>query len=230
MEKEIVDTIILSDVHLGSRVSRAKAALTTLKKYEFKRFVLLGDIFDDLNFERLTDEHWNFISYVRELSVTSPETEVIWVIGNHDELLLKVMSHLMNMEAHRFYEWEYMEKKYLAIHGHQFDRFLSENIILSAIASSIYFFIQRIDSREQRVSRFIKRMSKSWLRLSDKVAKSASIFGVLRKAQYVFCGHTHLAIQKEFKKNIYYNSGCWTDIPSNYITISGEKIVIHEVV
>ncbi len=229
MEKETVDTIILSDVHLGSRVSRAKEALATLKKYEFKRFILLGDIFDDLNFERLTDEHWDFISYVRELSVTSPETEVIWVVGNHDELLLKVMSHLMNMKAHRFYEWEYFGKKYLAIHGHQFDRFLSENIILSAVASSIYFFIQGIDSREQRISRFIKRMSKSWLRLSDRVAKSASLFGVLRNAHYVFCGHTHLAIEKEFKKNKYFNSGCWTDIPSNFITILEEKIIIHNV-
>ncbi len=228
-EKEFVDTLILSDIHLGSKVSRAKEALTTIKKYSFNRLILLGDIFDDLNFERLHEDHWAFISYIRELFNQSQKIEVAWVIGNHDELLLKVMSHLMNMEAHRFYEWEYNGEKYLAIHGHQFDRFLSENIILSAIASSIYFFIQRIDTKKQRISRFIKRMSKSWLRLSEKIAKSASLFATFRKAQYVFCGHTHQAMQKEFKKNMYFNSGCWTDIPSNYITISEEKITIHNV-
>jgi len=229
-EKEFVDTLIISDIHLGSKVSRAHEALVMLKKYSCNRLILLGDIFDDLNFERLNTDHWAFISYIRELSNQNQKTEVVWVIGNHDELLMKVMSHLMQMEAHRFYEWEYLGKKYLAIHGHQFDRFLSENIILSAIASSLYFFIQRIDTKKQRVSRAIKRMSKSWLRLSEKIAKSASLFAVFRKAHYVFCGHTHQAMQKEFKKNKYYNSGCWTDIPSSYITILEEKIVIHDVI
>jgi len=229
IQKEFVDTLIVSDIHLGSRVSRAKEALTTLKKYSFNRLILLGDIFDDLNFERLNEDHWAFISHVRGLSESDNKIEVVWVIGNHDELLMKVMSHLMNMEAHRFYEWEYLGKKYLAIHGHQFDRFLSENIILSAIASSLYFFIQRIDTKKQRISRFIKRMSKSWLRLSEKIAKSASLFATFRKAQYVFCGHTHKAMQKEFKKNMYFNSGCWTDIPSNYITILEDKIITHDV-
>lgn len=229
MEKESVDTLIISDIHLGSKVSRAKEALSALKKHTFRRLILLGDIFDDLNFERLNDDHWEFISYVREISEKESDTEVVWVIGNHDELLMKVMSHLMKMEAHRFYEWEYEGEKYLAIHGHQFDRFLSRNIVLSAVASSIYFFIQRIDTKKQKISRFIKRMSKAWLRLSEKVAKSASLFGAFRKAQYVFCGHTHQALQRQFKKNLYFNSGCWTDIPSHYITISGRDITIREV-
>ena len=116
MTLEKIDTIIISDVHLGSKVSRAKEAVSTLKKYAFNRLILLGDIFDDLNFERLTDEHWEFISYVREISQQNPKIDVAWVIGNHDELLMKVMSHFMNIEAHRFYEWKYEEKKYLAIH------------------------------------------------------------------------------------------------------------------
>ena len=44
------DTIILSDIHLGSEVSRAQDALDVLQAYSYRRLVLLGDIFSDLNF------------------------------------------------------------------------------------------------------------------------------------------------------------------------------------
>src|SRR5437763_8547420 len=44
------DTIIISDLHLGSEVSRAPAALKMLKSASFNRLILLGDIFSDLNF------------------------------------------------------------------------------------------------------------------------------------------------------------------------------------
>lgn len=228
MTKEIIDTLIISDVHLGSIVSRAKEALETIKNYSFKRLILLGDIFDDLNFERFTDEHLAFISHIRGLSDSEEKPEVIWIIGNHDVLLLKVMPPIMKTEPHRFYEWEYKKEKYLAIHGHQFDRFLAKNVILSALASSFYVFLQRIDSKKQRFSRFVKRMSKSWLRLSERVAKSASLFATIRGAQYVLCGHTHQSMQKDFKRNKYFNSGCWTDTPSTYITIGEDGITILE--
>jgi len=47
------DTIILSDLHLGSEVSRASEAMRMLKTASFNRLILLGDIFSDLNFRRL---------------------------------------------------------------------------------------------------------------------------------------------------------------------------------
>jgi len=42
------DTLILSDVHLGSELSRAREALDLLKSTSFRRLILLGDIFNDL--------------------------------------------------------------------------------------------------------------------------------------------------------------------------------------
>ena len=55
------DTIILSDLHLGSEVSRASEAMRLLKTASFNRLILLGDIFSDLNFRRLKKEHWRFL-------------------------------------------------------------------------------------------------------------------------------------------------------------------------
>src|SRR5262252_3289178 len=102
-----VDTLILSDLHLGSEVSRARDALRLLKASHFRRLILLGDIFCDLNFRRLKKEHWQFLSYIRKLSNPKRKIEVVWVEGNHDAGLTDVMSHLVGVRVFQQYAWEY---------------------------------------------------------------------------------------------------------------------------
>jgi len=91
------DTLILSDVHLGSEISRARDALDVLKSTTFRRLILLGDIVNDLNFRRLKKEHWQFLSYIRKLSNPKRNVEVVWVEGNHDLGLADLMSHLVGI-------------------------------------------------------------------------------------------------------------------------------------
>jgi UDP-2,3-diacylglucosamine pyrophosphatase LpxH len=192
-----------------------------LSQYTFNRLILLGDIFDNLDFARLKKDHWNLLSNVRKLSNPKRETEVVWVEGNHDDGLAEIMSHLIGIEVYKEYNWILNGKKYLAIHGHQFDRFLNENIIISAIASFVYDRIQRWGNEKQTIARYLKNKSKGWLRLAKKVADGAVEYGRHKKANVVICGHTHKSARYEYpeKNIIYYNSGCWTDIPSSYILI-----------
>jgi len=138
------DTIILSDLHLGSEVSRAPAALKMLKSASFNRLILLGDIFSDLNFRRLKKEHWQFLGYIRKLSNPKREIEVVWVEGNHDYGLTQVMSHLVGVRVYREYAWEFAGLRHLAMHGHQFDRFVSTNRLLSTFLSAFHLGIQKI--------------------------------------------------------------------------------------
>ena len=138
------DTIVLSDLHLGSEVSRASDALRMLKSASFNRLILLGDIFSDLNFRRLKKEHWQFLGYIRKLSNPKREIEVVWVEGNHDHGLSDVMSHLVGIRVYQEYSWEYGGLKHLAIHGHQFDRFVTRNRVLSTFLSSIHLGLQEI--------------------------------------------------------------------------------------
>ncbi len=91
----IHDTLILSDLHLGADMSRAREALRVLQENQFRRLILLGDIFADLNFGRLKKEHWKFLGYIRKLSNPKRRVEVVWVEGNHDHGLAPIMSHLV---------------------------------------------------------------------------------------------------------------------------------------
>ena len=97
MQAPTVDTLLLSDIHLGSDISRARDALALLKICSFRRLILLGDIFSDLNFARLNSDHWKFLSYIRKLSNRKRNVEIVWVEGNHDQGLSKVMSHLVGV-------------------------------------------------------------------------------------------------------------------------------------
>jgi len=191
-------------------------------KYKFKRLILLGDIFDDLNFSRLKKEHWSFLSYIRRLSNPKNKIEVVWVEGNHDEGLSKITSHFIGIKVYKEYSFRIKDKNILAIHGHQFDRFLNENIIISSVASFIYDKIQRLSGEKQSLARWVKRKSKGWLRLANKIAIRASEYAKQKGFNTVICGHTHQSHHTFFSDLgiSFYNSGCWTDIPQTYIIIS----------
>ncbi|MFZ2226368.1 MAG: UDP-2,3-diacylglucosamine diphosphatase [Candidatus Moraniibacteriota bacterium] len=218
-------TLIISDLHLGSAVSQPKKALKLLKSYSFRKLILLGDVFDNMNFRNLDADCWALLNYIGKVS---KDVKVRWVLGNHDEGLVNIFGSLFDARIHETYSWIYKHEKYLVIHGHQYDRFLVNNVFLSYLATEIYDFVQRMDGEDKKFSRFLKRKSKGWLRLSEKVAHSALLFGKKQGANYVFCGHTHRALERKSHDIHYYNSGCWTDTPCTYITIDDNDVKIHE--
>ena len=228
MESETYDTLLLSDVHLGSEMSRAQNALDVLQSERYRRLILLGDIFSDLNFRRLTSEHWKFLSCIRKLSNPKRKIEVVWVEGNHDHGLAPLMSHLVGVPVYQRYVWEYQGKRHLAIHGHQFDRFVSRNLLISRVGEQIYYRIQKIDSQTKWFSRCLDRMNTHWLRLSDKVAQGAIAYARQGACERVFCGHTHAALSLMGDGIDYYNTGSWVDTRATYITIGEQGVHIEE--
>jgi UDP-2,3-diacylglucosamine pyrophosphatase LpxH len=223
IKKRTTHTLILSDFHLGSRVSRSKKAIELLESYKFEKLILLGDIFENLDFNRLRNSEWRLLSLI---SAFSRKKKVRWIEGNHDKGLTKIFAAFTGAKAYKTYKWSYNGKKYLAIHGHQFDNFLIDNALLSYLANWIYNLVQLIDFPDKRMSRYIKRKSKGWLRLSEKVAKRALLYAKLMNVDYIFCGHTHRALHRKKKDIHYYNSGCWTDSPCSFIVLDGDKIEI----
>lgn len=227
MKTPCYDTVILSDLHLGSEVSRAKAALRTLKALSFRRLILLGDIFCDLNFRRLKKEHWHFLGYIRKLSNPRRGVEVVWVEGNHDYGLCDVMSHLVGVKVYQEYEWSFGGVHHLAIHGHQFDRFLVRNQFLSNVFTAFHNQLQKLSFGQKRVVGFLERFDTVWLRLSDKVAAGALLYARERNVDRIFSGHTHEAMSTERNGIRYFNTGSWTQANATYITIDEQGVEIH---
>jgi len=227
MKGSSVETLILSDLHLGSELSRAADALQLLRHARYEQLILLGDIFADLNFRRLTGEQWELLSLVRKLSNPKRGVKVIWVEGNHDYGLSEVMSHLVGVPVYQRYVWESHGRRNLAMHGHQFDRFLSRNYFLSRLGEGIFHRLQRFEGRSLSVAQHLDRISTRGLRLTEKVAESALSYARAGNIDRVFCGHTHVATERHRDGVSYYNSGCWVDAQPTYITVGEEGVRIH---
>ena len=222
-----MDTLILSDVHLGSEVSRAREATELLSDTNFRRLVLLGDIFSDLNFRRLTSEHWKFLSRIRKLSNPKRNVEVVWVEGNHDQGLSQIMSHLVGVPVYQRYVWEFQGKRHVAVHGHQFDCFCAKNDFWPRVGERLLYQLQQLEGRRKRLSRLIDRVNTRWLRMESRVAEGALLYARAGGAQRIFCGHTHQAAHISRHGVDYYNSGSWIDSNPTYITVDDAGVEIH---
>jgi UDP-2,3-diacylglucosamine pyrophosphatase LpxH len=228
MDLPAYNTLILSDLHLGGEMSRAREATRVLKENSFQRLILLGDIFADLNFARLTKEHWKFLGYIRKLSNPKRKIEVVWVEGNHDHGLTDIMSHLVGVRVYQDYRWTYRGLQHIAIHGHQFDGFQVSQLRLSRWGTSLYLLLQKLDFKKKPIARMIDRLNTRWLRMSTKVAEGALAYAKHHGADRIFCGHTHEALHEQRDGIEYYNSGGWVDSKLTYLTVDEQGVKIHE--
>jgi UDP-2,3-diacylglucosamine pyrophosphatase LpxH len=228
MDLPVYNTLILSDLHLGAETSHAREATRVLKENRFQRLILLGDIFADLNFARLTKDHWKFLGFIRKLSNPKRNIEVVWVEGNHDHGLADIMSHLVGVRVYEHYEWQYNGLRHLAIHGHQFDGFQVNRMTLSRLGTSLYLQLQKLDFKSKPIARLIDRLNTRWLRMSPKVASGALSYARHHGADRIFCGHTHEAMHVPQDGVDYYNAGGWVDSRLTYLTIDETGVQIHE--
>jgi len=220
------DAIILSDLHLGSKVCQAKNILNFLsqiknKQIETSLLILNGDVFDSWDFRRLCKKHWKILSALRKLSST---IDVVWVNGNHDGPT-EIVSHLLGTKVFEEYIINSSGKKILVMHGHQFDDFISDHPRFTKIADKIYRFLQKI---HLDWALKIKKSSKTFLGNAAAIENKSIVYAKKKLCDAVCCGHVHLSACKP--ELGYYNSGSWTEVPCSYLLVSGGVVTLHEFV
>ena len=226
------DVVIISDIHLGSEVCRAKELREAIKEWlPFKRLIILGDFFDDLNFSRLRKHHFGLMDDIRKLTKPIHGVRVDWIEGNHDIQAHEVIRRIIGAHVHDEMILDLYGKKYLFMHGHQFDDFLTEHPVITVVAGKVYEAVQRReDGRKKSLSRWLKKKSKGWLRVCQKVEEKAISYANQRGADFIVCGHTHYhdGSRRHSRSKIrYINTGCWTDAPSTLITIDDKGMRRH---
>src|SRR5690606_6485154 len=89
MKKRELELVVISDVHLGTYGCKAKELLRYLKSVNPKKLILNGDFVDIWQFKKsyFPQSHLKVIKYILNLSLT--DCEVVYITGNHDELLRK---------------------------------------------------------------------------------------------------------------------------------------------
>ncbi len=218
------DAIVLSDLHLGAPNCQHQALSLFFKRIldgslQTKKIILNGDTFDSIDFRRLSPAHWDLFRQIRELSDFLP---VRWIYGNHDSPK-NAFATLLGTEMLEEYVLHSGSRRFLVLHGHQFDTFLDRHPKITLIADCAYRMLQILDP-SHTVARFAKRTSKSFLHCTDKIRTEATIYALSRHMDGVICGHTHRALSKEEGLFGYHNSGCWTENPSTWLSVKDGEV------
>jgi UDP-2,3-diacylglucosamine pyrophosphatase LpxH len=220
---ERYDCLIISDLHLGSGVCQA-ALLEEFLEWAVentRELVINGDIFDDLNFTRLSKRHFACLKVIRRNS-DREDLRIIWVRGNHDGPA-EVVGHIVGVAVLDEYEFRNDQIRLLILHGDQFDRFVNNYGCLTELACGLFYCIQKWAPHQ--TARFIRRVSKRWQRSSEAIHEGAVRYARSRSCRYITCGHTHLPGLEASQGVVYVNSGTWTEHPPcPFITIKGSEI------
>ena len=122
---------------LGSDVCQARLLEEFLEwaVSNSRELVINGDIFDDLNFKRLTKRHFACLKTIRRNS-DRDDFRLIWVRGNHDGPA-EIVGHVVGVEVLDEYVHDNGMLKLLILHGDQFDHFITEYRGLTDIACGI---------------------------------------------------------------------------------------------
>jgi len=225
-------TIIVSDLHLGTKDSKAEEFIDFIESHPTQLLILNGDIIDGWALNRgakWKKYHTKVISKLLKLSNT---TKIIWIRGNHDEFIQEFIdSHFGNIEIKEDYVLEYSEhieydiwkrRCYYVFHGDVVDVFITKYKWLSKIGSVGYDFalwLNRWYNRYrkwhnlpyQSISQKIKEGVKQATMYINDFETTALKMAEKKGCEGVICGHIHQPESRFINNKHYLNSGDWIE-------------------
>jgi UDP-2,3-diacylglucosamine pyrophosphatase LpxH len=215
--------IIVSDLHLGTKDSKAKDFIEFLENYPTDLLILNGDIVDGWALNRGAKWKKQHTKALSEILKISNKTKVIWIRGNHDEFISEFIgSHFGNISIREDYVLEVGTKKYYIFHGDIIDVFITKYKWLARIGSIGYDFalwLNRWYNRYrawrklpyQSISQQIKAGVKQATNYINDFENAAIKMAHKHDCSGVMCGHIHQPADTALQGNHYLNSGDWVE-------------------
>ncbi len=236
-----IRTIFVSDVHLGCMHSRADEFLEFLKSHEPQSLYLVGDLIDGWKLRkkwRWPQSYNAIFDRVEELSDNG--TEIFYTPGNHDKFLRDFgKSFGFVTLSDEFVHITADGRRFLIIHGDQFDKFETGAQWLSVLGSFAYDvlltantlfnrLLKRNDQTKFALSSAVKSRVKQLMRfISDYEQKLAS-HARQKLCEGIICGHIHAPNILDIDGINYCNTGDWVEHCSALIEYSdGEMEIVY---
>lgn len=214
----------ISDVHLGTRGSKAGVLLDFLKDAEFETLYLVGDLIDIWALRRgiyWPQEHNDVIQKL--LRKGRKGTEIIYIIGNHDEFLSAFHGHYASVTLQKNAIHETADgRRLLIMHGHELDTVVQNmgwlahlgdiGYVLLMRCNGIVNFIRRLAGLGHwSLSAYVKAEVKNVVSFIGKFEESIVRYAKDYNVHGVLCGHIHTASVREIDGTAYYNCGDWVE-------------------
>ena len=225
--KRKLELAVISDVHLGTYGCHAKELLNYLNSIEPKKLILNGDIIDIWQFSKryFPKPHLKVIKKI--ISMASDGVEIIYITGNHDEMLRKFSgSTIGNITIADKKVLDLDGKKAWFFHGDVFDISIQNAKWLAKLGGygydllillnrAVNWCLTKLGREKYSLSKKIKNGVKSAIKYINDFETVISDLAIENGYDYVVCGHIHQpkVVVKENKngKTTYLNSGDWVE-------------------
>jgi UDP-2,3-diacylglucosamine pyrophosphatase LpxH len=217
-------TIIVSDLHLGTKDSKAEEFIQFLEEYQTDLLILNGDIIDGWALNRGTKWKKQHTKVISKLLKLSNKTKIIWIRGNHDEFIQEFIgTHLGSIEIREDYLLNLKNgQKYYIFHGDVIDVFITKYKWLSKIGSIGYDFalwLNRVYNTYRKwrklpyisISQKIKGSVKVATNYINDFETTALSMAHKKGCNGVICGHIHQPADTMINGERYLNSGDWIE-------------------
>ena len=234
--------IIVSDLHLGTKDSKAEEFIEFIEKHPTDLLILNGDIVDGWALNRGTKWKKQHTKVISKLLQLSNKTRIIWIRGNHDEFIQEFIgTHLGAIEIREDYKLDInntMESYYI-FHGDVIDVFITKYKWLSKIGSVGYDFalwLNRIYNTYRKwrklpyisISQKIKESVKVATNYVNDFEVTALSMATKKGCNGVICGHIHQPADRMIGGKRYLNSGDWIENMSAILVDYDGKLYLYQ--
>ena len=224
--KTFYKTIVLSDLHLGIKASKAKEVVDFLKHHKCESLILNGDIVDGWQLRKngkWKKQHSNFFKHIINLISKSKCDEIIYIRGNHDDFLDEILPFTLgNFKIKKHHIHYGVEKKYFVTHGDIFDNITTKFTWIAKLGDVGYTFLLWLNRhyntyREKKglpyysLSQVVKAKVKSAVSFINDYENQLVKVAKARKCHGIICGHIHQPAIKTIDGIEYLNSGDWVE-------------------
>ena len=220
-------SIFISDLHLGSKASRADEICQFLKVHTCDNLFLVGDIIDGWRLKNrwyFPQEHINVIR--RILTASKRGTTVRYLIGNHDEVLRRYIDEELQLgNIYLIDEYEYTAlngQTYYIVHGDQFDTLMIDKKWIMHLGDILYDLVVWVNIQLNRLrglfgmkywslSGYLKYRTKQAVKFIQRYEEH--LIHYCKKHDYdgIVCGHIHAPEMRFVESVEYMNTGDFCD-------------------
>ncbi|QDT69715.1 UDP-2,3-diacylglucosamine hydrolase [Planctomycetes bacterium MalM25] len=231
-KRGVVRTLFISDIHLGCRHSQAGPLLELLEQYEPEQIYIVGDFIDGWKLRN----RWRWLPVYdqvlrRLMELKRQGTQLFYTPGNHDNFLRGFLANFGVIDIQdRFVHTAADGRRYVVMHGDQFDKVEQEKQWLSLVGSYAYDVLltanwmgNRLRGKKHNPYAFCAgvkaRVKKLVTHVSDfqqqllQSAHDSDCDGVI-------CGHIHVPRIEELGEVVYLNTGDWVENCSALVEFS----------
>ena len=232
--------LFISDVHLGTRTSRADRLLDFLRGSTADTIYLVGDIVDFWRIRRglfWQDTHSDVLKEL--LARAHAGTRIVYIPGNHDDDLRDYCGtqfggiELVMNTVHETADG----RRYLVIHGDEYDvvvryaRWLAllgdrSYAIAMAINKPFNWVRKRLGLDYWSLSAYLKSRVKGCVGRMGDFEQALVSAAAQQHATGVICGHIHHAASRQIGDIHYINTGDWVESCTVAVETTQGKLAI----